>query len=109
MKPIICLVFLGMTALCHAQKAPKNELSIGYFTAGYFFDSTDVKFSKFIRGKNLSLSYTRNIDKHWFLNAGYVRWFSSYIPQPEPEFLEDNSILSRYLKMVSGNIGYRVS
>ena len=109
MKPIICLLFLSMTALCHAQKTPKNELSIGYFTSGYFFDSTDLKFSKFIRGKNLSFSYTRNIDKHWFLNAGYLRSSFGYLKSPVPDYLEDNTVVYRYLKGFSGSVGYKLS
>jgi hypothetical protein len=109
MRAFICLAFLGMALLCRAQKTSKNEFSVGYFTAGYFFDSTSVKISKFVRGKNITLSYTRSLNKHLFLNATYVRWFSSYVPKPEPEFLAENSIITRYLKMVSGSIGYRIS
>jgi len=109
MRAFICLASLGLTFLCHAQKTSKNEFSVGYFTGGYFFDSTAVKFSKFVRGKNITLSYTRHIDKYLFFNTTYIRSSFGYISNPAPEFLEDNSILTRYLKVISGSIGYRIS
>ena len=109
MRTFICFAFLGMACICHAQKASKNEFSLGYFPAGYFFDSTGVKFSQFIRGKNITLSYTRHVDKHWSFNTSSVRSSFGYIMPPAPDYLKDNTVVYRYLKAISGSVGYRIS
>ena len=102
-------IILSIALSSQAQKQYKNEFSLGYFTAGNFFDSSEVKFSKFVRGKNITFSYTRHIDKHLFFNTTYVRSSFRYISNPAPEFLKDNSILTRHLKVIFGSIGYRIS
>lgn len=56
---LLCFPFLSMALLGHAQKIFKNQVSLGYFSAGEFFDTSAFKISAFKRENNISLNYTR--------------------------------------------------
>ncbi len=109
MKTLFSIILLGVTFLSHAQKTPKNELCFGYINAGYFFDSTSMELSRFVKGRNFSLSYSRIFDNRFLLNITYARTSYKYFNDPQPAFYEDNTITSRSFKILSGYFGYKIS
>lgn len=106
---LLCFTFLSMALLCHAQKTFKNEVSLGYFNAGEFFDTSAFNISTFTRGKNISINYTRLFGKNLTVGLTYARCYFRYLPTPTPEILQPNSIGSRYQKTLTANIGYEFS
>lgn len=72
MKNILFALFICSAFWSHAQKNPKNEFSVGYFTIGHFFDSTGWEVSNFIRGEAINLHYSRRIRKHLSLNFNHI-------------------------------------
>ena len=98
-----------MALLCHAQKNFKNQVSLGYFSAGEFFDTSAFKVSTFTRGKNISINYTRLFGKNLIFGLGYTRCFFRYIPMPLPEIWPDNFIVWRSQKTLTANVGYEFS
>ena len=103
-RAFLSFAFLGMALLCHAQRHFKNEFSAGYFAAGEFFDATPFKVSKFNRGKNISLNYTRHLKKDFTLGVTYSRCYFQYVPAvvSPPEF----TITDRYQKTITANLGF---
>jgi hypothetical protein len=93
-----------MAQWCHAQKHFKNEFSVGYFATGYFFDATPLTVSKFNRGKSISLNYKRNLPQNFTLSLTYHRCFFQYVPAVVVP--PDSTIIQRYLRMLSANLGY---
>jgi hypothetical protein len=108
-NPLLSFVFLGMAIYCHAQKSTKNEFSIGYFSAGEFFDSSTIKVTSFNRGKHISLNYTRLFGKNLSVGLSYTRCVFCYIPTPYPAQFEDNTILWREQKTFAANLDMGVS
>lgn len=93
--------------MCHAQKNFKNELSLGYFTAGEFFDTSALKTSPFSKGKNFSLNYTRLLGQNLTVGVSYFQGSFNYLPTLKK--LENYTIMWRVQKTFSADLGYRVS
>ncbi len=91
-----------------AQKKLKNEVSLGYFTAAEFFDTSAFAFSTFDKGRNFSLKYNRIINPKLSIGATYSNCFFRYKEPPYPQFLKDNTIRFRFLQMYSLNAAYSV-
>jgi hypothetical protein len=106
---LLSFAFLSMALLCHAQKSTKNEFSIGYFSAGEYFDSSAFKLTDFNKGKHISLNYTRLFGKNFSVGLSYSRCVFYYIPTPYPDLFEDNTILWREQKTFAANLGIGVS
>lgn len=106
---LLCLTFLSMTSLCPAQKSHKNEASLGYFSAGEFFDTTAFKLSSFNSGKNISLLYMRVLDNNLSIGLSYTRSYFHYLPTDWPSRFENNTIMWREQKTITSEIGYRFS
>jgi len=106
-KTALLLVFLGMVLCCHAQKSSKNEFSLGYFSAGEFFDNTKFDFSRFVRGRAISLAYTREIGKKRSIGISYGSCTFNYFPDT-PQPFEDNTVLGREQNTLSVNFGYGI-
>jgi len=109
MKKLLLLLFLVTVLSAHAQKNLKNEVSIGYFTASEFFDTSAFAFSKFEKGRNFSLKYNRIISPTLSIGITYASCFFRYKEPPYPQFLKDNTIRARFLQVYSLNLGYGVS
>jgi len=98
MRYFILPIFLGMAVLCHAQKWPKNELSVGC-SAGDFFDSTAFKISTIPKGRNLAFTYTRNISPKLSSSIMYASYFFAYV---DPTIrLKDNTVENRFIRRIS--------
>ena len=106
-KALLCLTFLSIALLCHAQKNLKNEVSLGYLNAGEFFDTSAFKISPFTKGKNISLSYTRLFGKKLSVGLSYTQCAFNYLPALKK--LERNTIEWREQKTFSAAIGFGVS
>ncbi|MBC7778387.1 MAG: hypothetical protein H7246_23345 [Phycisphaerae bacterium] len=104
---LLCLTFLSTALLCHAQKNFKNEVSLGYFSAGEFFDSSAFKVSPFTKGKNISLRYTRLFGKKLSVGLSYTQCGFDYLPTLKK--LENNTIMWREQKTFSFDIGFGIS
>jgi hypothetical protein len=107
MRTILCTLFLCSAFLAHAQKNPKNEFSAGYFTTGYFFDSTDWVISNFIRGEAVNLNYLRRINKHLNLNFNHSYISFDYFPIPYDKPFPNNSVIARGFNFSNIALGYR--
>lgn len=104
---LLAFGFLSSALLCHAQKSFKNEVSLGYFSAGEFFDTSAFKVSPFTKGKNISLNYTRLWGNKLTVGLSYAQCTFNYLPTLEK--LESNTIEWREQKTFSADIGFRVS
>ncbi len=96
MRHILLAYFLGMAVFCHAQKCPKNELSVG-FPGGYFFDSTAFKMLQY--KSDLAYTYTRNLTSSISVSATYASYFFKYVSLAKR--LPDNTIIKREIQRVS--------
>jgi hypothetical protein len=112
MKKILTYLFFMGAALCtQAQTEHKNELSLGYFSAGEFFDTSAFKVSEFGSGRNVSLKYTRVTKGNTSFSLTYARCSFLYglqlMPSGAPVY--PYTITSRYQKTVSADIGKQIS
>ncbi|HLP92433.1 MAG TPA: hypothetical protein VK168_00245 [Saprospiraceae bacterium] len=103
---LLCLAFLTTAYFCQAQKPSNNELGLGFFVAGEFFDTSAFKVSP-ISGKNFSLTYTRLFDKKLTVGVNFTKCGFHYLPTLKK--IEDNSIFWRVQKTFSADLGYRIS
>ncbi len=99
MRGTLLCAFLGMAVFCHAQKWPKNELSVAYYSAADFFDTTSLDFSSFARGRNLALTYTRNLSPKLSSSITYASYFFSYVDSRVR--FKDNTVIKREVRRVS--------
>ncbi|MBN8679192.1 MAG: hypothetical protein J0M29_13265 [Chitinophagales bacterium] len=104
---LLCLAFLTTAFLSQAQKPFNNELSLGYFTGGEFFDTSAFSISPFTKGKNISLNYTRLLGKNLSVGLNYIQCGFDYLPRLKK--LENNTIMWRVQKTFSADLGYRIS
>lgn len=111
MKNLLLLcVILGVSFCAYAQNVPKNELSLGYFSAGEFFDETPAKFSVLDKGRNFSINYTRLLDKNLSIGMTYLRAGFAYIPNEVDRFYLDNyTIEDRFQRILTTNLGLSIS
>lgn len=101
-----------MALLCHAQKTFKNEVSLGYYSAGEFFDTSAFKISSFSEGRSPSICYTRLFHKNLSVGLSYTRCYFNYLPTNPahyPKRLKDNTIRYREQQTISTNLGYEIS
>jgi len=102
-RTFLSFAFLGMALLCYAQRQFKNEFSVGYFAAGEFFDASAFKFSKFTRGRNISINYKRYFNKKYTLGLTYSSCFFPYVsPGTLPTPLE---VETRFQQTLTANFG----
>jgi hypothetical protein len=104
----LVLLFIPLGAL--AQSEHKNELSVGYFSAGEFFDETPFKTSAFSKGKNISVNYTRLMDKNLSVGLTYARCGFQYVPIEVPRYnLDPYTTEFRLQRTFTANIGLKFS
>lgn len=111
MKILIFPIFLLLGSLGRAQtqKAPKNEVSFGYFTVGYFFDSTGVRMSEFEKARRVSLHFAHNLDKHFSIGMNYIGVAYLHFKKSIPQYYDNNTVIRRDFKYISVQAGYRIS
>lgn len=99
---LIVVLFISAT-LCHAQKAVKNELGVGYFPAGYFFDGNGFEISPFAKGWSPVLMYTRNHAHRISSSVMYASYFFGY---PFEDKISGPQLVHRSIQRVSLSGGY---
>ena len=75
---LVPLYFLLTTTVCHAQKLAKNEFTLSYYPAGYFFDNKGMEVSRFSGNYIPMLSYTRNHSARFSSSIAYNNYFFGY-------------------------------
>jgi hypothetical protein len=107
---LLIFITVGSTFSIFAQSEHKNELSVGYFSAGEFFDETPFKTSVFDKGKNISINYTRLLDKNLSVGLTYARCGFQYVPvDAERYHLKNNTTEFRLQRTFTANIGLNIS
>jgi hypothetical protein len=107
---LLIFITIGATIGLIAQTKHKNELSVGYFSAGEFFDETPFKTSLFDKGKNISINYTRLMDKNLSVGLAYARCGFLYVPIEVPRYdLDPYTTEFRIQRTFTANIGLKFS
>lgn len=105
---ILCFFILCSAIPSHAQKAFKNEISIGYSPLGYFFDPTGIRFSAFQKFNSPSLSYQRNINERISVGITLAQCYFSYRTGINDHF-QGQAIETRAFKTISPDVGWGIS
>ena len=106
MKHLSVLFFILLSsAACHAQKASKNEISVGYFPAGCFFDGKGFRISPFAKGWSPVLMYTRN---HAHRIASSVMYASYYFGYPYDDKVSGPQVARRSIQRISLSGAYNL-
>ncbi|MDO8366572.1 MAG: hypothetical protein Q7T20_07250 [Saprospiraceae bacterium] len=111
MKRLFLLSIIFSSALwSHAQMQYKNEVSLGYFSAGEFFDDTPFQVSSFNKGRHISLNYTRLFGQNMSIGLTYVRSGFQYVPIEVGRYdLEPYTTEFRAQRIFTANIGLNIS
>jgi len=111
MKYIFALgLVLGHSLSGNTQQYFKNELSLGYFSAGEFFDETPFKISAFNKGRYISINYSRQLKNNLFVGLSHTRSGFQYISTEIPRYhLKNNTIEFRSQRVYTAYFGQRFS
>jgi len=108
-RTLTFIVFLCIAPCAQAQTAHKNELSLGYFSAGEFFDETPMKIAPFFKGRFVSINYSRLLDNNLSVGLTYARTGFQYVPvEVERYHLANNTTEFREQRIFTANMGISI-